>query len=104
MLQQGLNVQALDPTYVSSMSWAFLLVYGLNGLMGLILQDQKTIEEMELMASGAGMMQQQNSMQQKNYKLLFKAESENYELINYEYKLDEIEAAFVMRHNARKSA
>ena len=58
MLQQGLAVVALDPTYVSSMSWAFLLVYGLNGVLGLMLQDQKTIEEMELLASGAGMMQQ----------------------------------------------
>ena len=56
MLQQGLRVAALDPTYVSSMSWAFLLIYGLNGVLGLLLQDSKSIEEMELMASGAGMM------------------------------------------------
>ena len=56
MLQQGLNVHALDPTYVSSMSWAFLLIYGLNGVMSMILQDKKSIEEMELMASGAGMV------------------------------------------------
>ena len=48
---------ALDPTYVSSMSWAIILIYGLNGVLGLILQDSKTIEEMEMMASGAGMMQ-----------------------------------------------
>ena len=67
MLQQGLQVHALDPTYVSSMSWAFLLIYGLNGVLGLLLQDSKSIEEMELMASGAGMMQQ-SGMQQKNYK------------------------------------
>ncbi len=39
MLQQGLMVQALDPTYVSSMSWAFLLIYGLNGVLGLLMQD-----------------------------------------------------------------
>jgi len=39
MLQQGLLVQALDSTYVSSMSWAFLLIYGLQGIMGLLLQD-----------------------------------------------------------------
>ena len=58
MLQQGLTVQALDPTWVSSMSWAFLLIYGLQGIMGLLLQDQKSLEEMELMASGAGMVQQ----------------------------------------------
>ena len=56
MLQQGLQVHALDPTYVSSMSWAFLLIYGLNGVMSMILQDKKSIEEMELMASGAGMV------------------------------------------------
>ena len=30
MLQQGLMVTALDATYVSSMSWAFILIFGLN--------------------------------------------------------------------------
>jgi len=37
---------------------SFLLVYGLNGILGLMLADTKTIEEMEKMASGAAMMQQ----------------------------------------------
>ena len=71
MLQQGLAVQALDPTYVSSMSWAFLLIYGLNGVLGLMLADQKSVDEIELMSTGANMMQS-NSMQQKNYKRLSK--------------------------------
>ena len=95
-------MQALDPTYVSSMSWAFLLIYGLQGIMGLLLQDQKTLEEMELMASGAGMVQQ-NQMQQKNYNNLFKAERENYEIVSYEFKLDNIEEAFILRHKNAKS-
>lgn len=64
MLQQGLMVSALDSTYTSSMSWAFLLVYGLNGVLGMMLQDSKTLEEMELMASGAGMVQAQGGMGQ----------------------------------------
>jgi len=38
------------------MSWSFLLMYGLNGLIGLALQDTKTLEEMEMMASGAHMV------------------------------------------------
>jgi hypothetical protein len=59
---------------------------------------------MELMASGAGMMQQQNQMQAKNYKALFAAEKENYEIVNYEFKLDDIEEAFVLRHKASKAA
>ena len=104
MLQQGLMVQALDPTYVSSMSWAFLLVYGLNGVMALLLADQKTIEEMELMASGAGMMQQQAGMQQKNYQNLFKAEKEYYEIVAYDFKLENIEEEFLLRHKATKTA
>ena len=103
MLQQGLQVHALDPTYVSSMSWAFLLIYGLNGVLGLLLQDSKSIEEMELMASGAGMMQQ-NGMQQKNYKALFKSEREFYELVGYEHKLDDVEESFLLKHRARKAA
>jgi len=50
------------------------------------------------------MMQQQNQMQAKNYKNLFAAEKENYEIVNYEFKLDDIEEAFVLRHKARKAA
>jgi len=95
-------VHALDPTYVSSMSWAFLLIYGLNGVLGLLLQDSKSIEEMELMASGAGMMQQ-NQMQQKNYKALFKGEREFYDIIGYEFKLDDIEDSFILKHRAGKA-
>jgi len=56
MLQQGIYVHALDPTYVSSMSWSFILTYGLGGILGLFLQDSKSIEEMELYNTGAAMM------------------------------------------------
>ena len=93
-------VVALDPTYVSSMSWAFLLVYGLNGVIGLMLQDQKTIEEMEMLASGAGMMQQNNGMSQKNYKQLFKNEKDFYDLLNYKFTLDDAEEAFLHKFSS----
>jgi len=49
------------------MSWSFLLVYGLGAVNGLILKDPKSVEQMELMASGAGMMTANNAMQPKNY-------------------------------------
>ena len=100
MLQQGLAVVALDPTYVSSMSWAIILIYGLNGVLGLILQDSKTIEEMEMMASGAGMMQQ-NSMQPKNFKNLFKNEKDAYDLLNYKFALDDVEDAFLFKFKGK---
>ena len=100
MLQQGLAVVALDPTYVSSMSWAIILIYGLNGVLALILQDQKTIEEMEMMASGAGMMQQ-NNMQPKNFKNLFKNEKDAYDLLNYKFALEDVEEAFLFKFKGK---
>lgn len=95
MLQHGLMVTALDPSYVSSMSWSFLLMYGLNGLIGLALQDSKTLEEMEMMASGAQMMNANAG--QKNYKQMFKAEKDSYDLLDYKFALDDIEDAFLFK-------
>jgi hypothetical protein len=76
-----------------------LLVSGLNGILGLVLADNKTIEEMEMMASGAGMMSQQG--QAKNYKLLFKSEKENYEILNYKFGLEDVEDAFLHKFGAK---
>lgn len=75
-----------------------MLVYGLNGILGLALADSKTIEEMEMMASGAAMMGQQQQ-QGKNYKALFKAEKDFYDILNYKYGLDDVEEAFMLKFN-----
>ena len=73
---------------------SILLIYGLNGILGLFLADSKSIEEMELMASGANMMQG-NAMQPKNYNLLFKAEKDYYEILSYKFALEDVEDAFL---------
>ena len=69
-------------------------MYGLNGILGLILADSKTIEEMELMASGSNMMQG-NAMQPKNFTAIFKAEKDFYEIISYKFALEDVEDAFL---------
>ena len=91
-------VTALDPTYVSSMSWAFILVFGLNQLLALFLADSKTIEEMEMMAMGGGMMAQQNAAQPKDFGKLFKAEKDFYEIMSYKFALEDVEEAFILKH------
>ena len=60
--QQGLNLVALDPSYVSSMSWylyfpsddifahrCFLLIFGMQGIMNLILGDSEGMDDMGAM-------------------------------------------------------
>ncbi len=49
---------ALDPSYVSSMSWCFLLIYGLQGILSLIISDAEGLDEMnQMMGPQAQMMQ-----------------------------------------------
>jgi hypothetical protein len=50
---------------------------------------------MEMMANGAGMMQQQG--QPKNYKAIFKAEKDFYEILNYKFALNDVEEAFLQK-------
>jgi len=79
------------------MSWSFLLTYGLSGILGLFLQDQKSIEEMELYNTGAAMMQQQSQAKPADYTRMFKGEKDFYELIKYEQVLEDVEDAFLFK-------
>ena len=46
MLQRGVDLNALDISYVSSLSWYFLVTFGLNGVMGLLLGDSSASDQM----------------------------------------------------------
>eukprot|EP00347_Sterkiella_histriomuscorum_P016616 403352504 len=104
ILQQGLNLQALDPSYVSSMSWCFLLIFGLQGLMNLILGDSDGMDDMNsMMPNPAQMMGGQPGMEQKNFAALFKSEKENYEILNYKFRLEDAEDAFLYKYKKNKN-
>jgi len=57
MTQQGVRLINLDPGYISAMSWSFLLIYGLQGILGLMITDTKALEEALMAQSGNMMMQ-----------------------------------------------
>lgn len=85
MLQQGVNLPDLDLSYVSAISWCFILVFGLNSLLQHFdgNDNHSILKEQELM-----MKQQMNMMtpmgqQAIDYKPICAAEKENLEIITH---------------------
>lgn len=55
MLQRGVELQTLDVSYVSSLSWYFLVMFGLRGFFQLLLGDNSVPDDTQLMQQQMGM-------------------------------------------------
>ena len=70
----------------------------------MIIGDSEGLDEMSNMMMGpqAQMMSAAGGMgEQKNYQAIFKSEKENYEILNYKFKLDDAEDAFLYRYKTK---
>ena len=81
MLQRGIDLQSLDVTYVSSLSWYFLNFFGLGGVFGLVLgnnalNDTQQMRQMSMMGMDTGKA--------------FKSVKENLEMIAHESAIEEV--------------
>ncbi|MES1913302.1 MAG: hypothetical protein MHM6MM_005500 [Cercozoa sp. M6MM] len=62
MLQRGISLRSLDPSYVSSLSWYFLNMFGLRGVFALLLgknnqTDDAKLLQQQMQMGGMGMGQ-----------------------------------------------
>mmetsp|Transcript_24312 Transcript_24312/g.29678 ORF Transcript_24312/g.29678 Transcript_24312/m.29678 type:complete len:285 (-) Transcript_24312:316-1170(-) len=63
MLQRGVSLSTLDVSYVSSLSWYFLVMFGMRGLFTLILGQGNVMDDTQIMQAQMGMGSQQQDMQ-----------------------------------------
>jgi hypothetical protein len=79
-----------------------LLIYGLSGILSLMIRDTKALQESMMAQAGGGMMMQQDMMggggQGKDFNQVFKVEKENYQILNYKFTLEDVEEALIAKY------
>ena len=88
MLQRGVEMSALDVTYVSSSSLYFLMMFGMNGILGLAMGD---INKEKIQNLAMPMMQGPA----KDLTKILKTERENLELVSHKFRLNGLEEYFI---------
>jgi hypothetical protein len=92
MLQSGIETSDMDVTWVSSLSWYFLNLFGLNSVYQLLLNDT-TAGQVDMM------MQQPNPMQQQNEILkMMTSEKEFMELSRHDFEFIDQEEKLLKKY------
>ncbi|XP_062827749.1 ER membrane protein complex subunit 3 isoform X3 [Anolis carolinensis] len=89
MLQRGINLPSLDPSWVSSASWYFLNVFGLRRVYNIVLGEETAAEQNQLMFQDHFMEPTMPTPPDPNK--AFKAEWEALELVSHQWALQDVE-------------
>jgi hypothetical protein len=87
MLQRGIELNTLDASYVSSLSWYFLVMFGMRGFLSLLLGEQAANDDAKNMQMGMGAGPGMGFDASK----AFKQERDSLLLHQHEYALENIE-------------
>lgn len=88
MFQSGIDLQDLNVSYVSSLSWYILITSGIQGIISVVLgADAGKVNEAELMKRQLNLVQIQSDSPIK----LFKTESENLNILSHQWDLENTE-------------
>ncbi|EDO34691.1 predicted protein [Nematostella vectensis] len=89
MLQRGIELSNLDASWVSSVSWYFINVFGLRSMYALVLGENNAADQTR-------MMQEQMQMQMPpDPSKAFKAEWEALEIVEHEWALENVEQEMI---------
>ena len=89
MLQRGISLTTLDTSYVTSMSWYFLVMFGMRGLYSITMAGA-VMDDTAMMQAQMGMGAQQPG-QVPDMGKLFQAEAENMQIVDHVWFLDAAE-------------
>lgn len=89
MLQRGIDLGTLEVSYVSSLSWYFLVMFGLRGFFSLILGEGSGADEARMMQAQMGMGGGMNM--QFDPKKAFTNEADSLDLVPHTFVLDDVE-------------
>jgi len=92
MVQRGIDLNSLDITYVTSASMYFLILFGIRGVMSLILGEDSAADDAQMMNQQTAMMGGA-MMSQPGFDVgkAMEAERENLELVQHAFKLKDAE-------------
>jgi len=116
MLQRGVDVVALDTSYVSSLSWYFFIMISSGSLIGLWnylftsaddhVESTESGSEMAMMMASGGMMGAGRTPfgggQQVDIKATLVSERENLQVLNHEFSLENSEIELLEKSWSRK--
>lgn len=98
MLQRGVDVSALDTSYVSSLSWYFFIMISCTGLLQLVsylfavqetASNESSSAELMMMASGGAMMNPLGGGSQVDIKKQMESEKDALQVLSHEFALQD---------------
>ncbi|KAM0750202.1 transmembrane protein [Meredithblackwellia eburnea MCA 4105] len=104
MLQRGIETADMDVTWVSSVSWYFLCLFGLNSVYQLLLGEENAADSgpnaaaMNPMAGMMGAGQAMPGAPAQDFVKLFKTENENLEIVEYSWVCDGVEERLLKKY------
>lgn len=103
MLQRGISLTTLDTAYVTSMSWYFLVMFGMRGLYSIVLGAGSETDDTKIMQQQMGMGGGQPG-QQPDMGKVFGAEADNLQLVEHNFLLATAEERLIKAANGPRRA